>query len=212
MTMTTTITDRPEAVIDEDEANSLRAGTWTLLGRLLMDEPEPDILQRLRGIAPLDGDDGLASDPLAQAWSTLREAALEVDPDALQVEFQNVFIGVGGGEVTPYASWYLTGTLMDRPLVQLREDLVQLGMAAREDCGEPEDHAAALCELMALIIQDPDVDLDWQRDLFRRHVASWMARFFDDVEVAPSANFYRSVAALGRALLNEESRFYEMPA
>lgn len=209
MTMTTTA-DRSETVIDEDEANRLRAGTWAMLGRLLMSEPSADTLQRLGEIA-IDADTAQA-DRLTRAWAALRQAAREVEPDALQVEFQNVFIGVGGGEVTPYASWYLSGTLMDRPLIQLRDDLAQLGMEVDDGCSEPEDHAAAVCEIMALIIQDPDVDADWQRDLFRRHVASWMARFFDDVEKAPSAAFYRSVAALGRAFLDEEQRLYEMPA
>lgn len=198
----------PEAVIESHEADALRAGIWTLLGRLLMDEPSTDMLQRLCGIELPAGE----ADALAQAWAGLHEAARTVDPAALQIEFQNVFIGVGGGEVTPYASWYLTGTLMDRPLVKLRDDLEQLGLAAREDCSEPEDHAAAVCEIMALVIRDEDVDFDWQKDLFRRHVASWMARFLDDVEAAPSARFYRSVAALGRAFLNEEKRFYEMSA
>lgn len=200
--------DSAEAVIESSEADRLRAGTWTMLGRLLIGEPSADMLRRLCEIEPPSAE----ADLLAQAWAGLREAARKADPAALQIEFQDVFVGLGGGEVTPYASWYLTGTLMDRPLVQLREDLDQLGFAADEHCREPEDHAAAVCEIMALVIHDEDVDFDWQKDLFRRHVASWMERFLKDVAAAPSANFYRAVAALGQALLNEERKFYEMPA
>lgn len=196
-----------DAQIDA-ETDAMRAGTWALLGRLLADAPDEEMLARL---AQADSDGG-RGDALALAWLRLAEAARTAQAEALQREYQDVFVGVGGGEVTPYASWYLTGTLLDRPLVQLRDDLQALGIARAEHCSEPEDHAAAVCEIMAFVLQDEDVDFDWQRELFQRHVAGWMGRLFDDVAAAPSATFYRAVAALGRAFVDVEQRFYEMSA
>ena len=194
-------------VLDVDPTDSLRAGTWALLGQLLAAAPTPDMIDRLAGLPPMDE----TPDAIAAAWQQLAAAARRATPDGLVAEYQDVFIGVGGGEVTPYASWYLTGTLMDRPLVQLRSDLDALGIERNADCSEPEDHVAALCEIMALVVQDEDVDPDWQRELHSRYVAGWMARFFEDLGKASSADFYRAVAAVGQAFVEMERRFHEMP-
>ena len=53
----------------------------------------------------------------------------------------DLFIGVGRGELLPYASYYLTGFLHERPLARLREDLAALGIERAEGVAEPEDHA-----------------------------------------------------------------------
>ena len=55
----------------------------------------------------------------------------------------------GRGELLPYASYYLTGFLHERPLARLRDDLAALGIERVESNSEPEDHAATLCEIMA---------------------------------------------------------------
>ena len=196
-----------EDVLDVDPTDSLRAGTWALLGQLLAAAPTPDMIDRLAGLPPM----AETPDAIAAAWQQLAAAARHATPDGLVAEYQDVFIGVGGGEVTPYASWYLTGTLMDRPLVQLRSDLEALGIERKADCSEPEDHVAALCEIMALVVQDEDVDPDWQRELHARYVAGWMGRFFEDLGKASSADFYRAVAAVGQAFVEMERRFHEMP-
>lgn len=200
----TTLHDTVENPVDADAANALRAGTWALLGRLLADVPTADLLARLAATQP-QNDPG---DALASAWHELAQAARAADAVALRDEFQAVFIGVGGGELSPYASWYLTGTLLDRPLIRLRDDLAALGIDRQQTCSEPEDHAAAICEIMALIIVDDDVDLDWQKDMFERYVSNWMGRLFADMAKTGSANFYRGVAALGQAFLEMEQRFY----
>lgn len=206
--MSAPMNDTVEDVMDVDPIDSLRAGTWALLGQLLAAPPSPAVIARLAGLPPV----GEVPDAIALAWQQLADAARRARQADLVAEYQDVFIGVGGGEVTPYASWYLTGTLMDRPLVQLRSDLEALGIARNEDCSEPEDHVAALCEIMALVVQDVDVDLDWQRELFTRYVAGWMERFFGDLGKASSADFYRAVAAVGHAFVEMERRSFEMPA
>lgn len=198
-----------DAMTEDRAQDQLRAGTWGLLGRLLAAPPDAAVLDNLRRIASPSAD---AADAMAGAWVRLRDAAVHIDPVRAAREYQDVFIGVGHGEVIPYASYYLRGALMERPLVQLRHDLQALGVERREDVAEPEDHAAAVCETMALISADPDIAFDWQPTFFERHIANWMERFFTDLQQAPSADFYRAVAAVGQAFIALEQRYFSMPA
>lgn len=187
----------------------LRAGTWSLLGRLLVAAPDAGLLDQLRGIDNLHIDD---TDAMARAWSLLGDAADRAEPERVAVEYQDVFIGVGNGEIIPYASYYLKGALMERPLVLLRQDLQALGIERQEGVSEPEDHAAAVCEVMALISSDSEIAFDGQRTFFQRHITNWMGRFFKDLQQAPSADFYRAVAAVGEEFVALEQRYFSMPA
>ena len=195
------------AATREDE---LRAATWTLLGNLLAAPPDDRVLGVLRGIA-MTSDEG-QGDAMAEAWHELRRASEAADPEALNVEFHDLFIGVAGGELTPYSSWYQTGSLMERPLIRLRQDLQQLGLERQEGNSDPEDHAAAVCDVMALVISDEDVSYDWQREIFQKHVEPWMDRFFNDVKGAENAKFYRAVGRLGGAFFALEQEYFSMLA
>lgn len=192
----------------DTETDTLRAGTWTLLGRLLMAPPDRELRERMIAI----GAETRHGDAISEAWGQLAEAAARADDDALRAEYNAVFIGVGSGEVTPYASWYIDESLASRPLVLLREELERLGIALREDSSETEDHAGAVCEIMGFVVLDEDVDFDWQKEIFERHVDNWMGRLFEDIGKAPSAEFYRAVAALGTAFMGLERRFFAMSA
>lgn len=185
--------------------DQLRAGVWGLLGHLLAMPPTEETLTLLRQI---DEQKEGASDPIAKAWSTLRLAALSAEVSQLSEEYQDVFIGVGGGEVTPYASWYLSGSLFEQPLIALRQDLESLGIEREEGVSEPEDHAAAVCEIMALVLLDPDVDFQWQREFFQRHIEQWLGRLFVDLQQASSASFYRAVGSLGEEFYKLEREFF----
>src|SRR6185295_18162109 len=77
------------------------------------------------------------------------EAAARVAVSAIEREYFNLFIGLGRGDLLPYASYYLTGFLNERPLARLREDLAAFGVERVDGNYEPEDHAATLCEIMA---------------------------------------------------------------
>lgn len=192
----------------DSEVDALRSGTWTLLGRLLMGPPSPELRQRMIAI----GSETRHGDAISEAWGKLAEAARTADDTALADEYQALFIGVGSGEITPYSSWYLDQSIASRPLVLLREDLERLGIGLREGSSETEDHAGAVCEIMGFVVHDEDVDLDWQKEVFQRHVDNWMGQLFEDIDKAPSADFYRAVAALGSAFLTLERRFYAMSA
>ncbi len=182
-----------------------RAQIYRLLGALLAAPPNQELLSILRGIESNDGD-------LAQAWAELRRAARAADSHRLEEEYNHLFVGLGGGELTPYASKYLTGYLMERPLAELRTRLRRLGIARRQDQAEPEDHAAALCETMALLIARNGLSFKELRDFFDTHIGTWMEQFFSDLAKAESARFYGAVGRLGEAFLGVEKTCFSMPA
>jgi len=190
---------------DEEQ---LRANVYALLGRLLASPPDESLRQSL-GEA---GSSSAAGDPdMDAAWQLLATSAERADPMSLADEYQDLFIGLGRGEVVPYASWYLTGFLMELPLAQLRGDLRALGIERQEGVREPEDHAAALCDTMALLITaDPPVSLQRQQQFFSRHIEPWLARFFGDLQQAQSARFYRAVGILGERFLAIESEAFRI--
>ena len=189
-----------------DEIDRLRAHEYNLLALLLGRAPSRDLLER---VAALKGD----ATPLGLAHVALAEAAAAADPDALSREFFDLFVGVGRGELLPYASYYLTGFLYERPLVRLREDLGALGIERAAGQHEPEDHIAILCEIMAGLASGHfAAGLDAQRRLFERHLEPWAARFFADLETARHARFYRAVGALGRLFMEIEAEAFAMDA
>ena len=99
----------------------------------------------LEQIAQLNGD----ATPLGRAHAALADAASVAVASDVEREYFDLFVGLGRGELLPYASYYLTGFLNERPLSRLRDDLAALGIERVENNFEPEDHAATLCEIMA---------------------------------------------------------------
>lgn len=204
--------ERDRSAVVAAQAAHSRIEIYSLLAALLRTPPDATLLQRLADI-DLPADDTEADEPrLVAAWRLLRAAARTARPAAVDDEFHALFIGLGRGEVLPYASWYLSGALMDRSLVALRSDLARLAITRIDGNKEPEDHAASLCEAMALL-SDPaeGVSLAEQRNFLLMHIAPWMGRFFDDVAAAKGADFYRSVAALGSAFLAVEQSWLSLP-
>ena len=188
--------------LDDD---ALRANTYTLLARLLRATPDGELLDTLSAI---DAGDKPGSD-LGMSWHLLKLSATHAQPERLDDEFHDLFIGLGHGEVIPYGSWYQTGYLMDKPLAKLRYDLDILGVEREAGVSEPEDHVAALCEVMALLIGQ-GAPLARQQQFFRDHMASWLGRCFADIENAPSAQFYKAVGQLGQHFAELEKRYMDV--
>jgi TorA maturation chaperone TorD len=189
------------ALAPEEQA---RADAYRLLGLLLAAPPDAELLGMLQAIEPGGG-------PMAEPWEALRSAAGTAHPQRLRDEYQALFIGLGRGELNPYASWYLTGFLMEKPLADLRRELAELGYGRREEVAEPEDHIAALCELMSLLIGEQRLAFDDLQRFYERYIGAWAGRFFADLEQAQSADFYRAVGRLGGTFLGVETKYYSMP-
>src|SRR5690349_2266375 len=189
-----------------DEVDAARAAEYALLAVLLARAPDADMLARL---ARLRGD----ASPLGLAHAALGEAAATTTVERAEREYFDLFIGIGRGELLPYGSYYLTGFLQERPLARLREDLSRLGIARADGNREPEDHAAILCEIMAGIVggQFP-TPAGSDRELFDKHLAPWIGRFFADLERAEAADLYRSVGTLGRVFIGIESEAFALPS
>ncbi|MDX1529573.1 MAG: molecular chaperone TorD family protein, partial [Gammaproteobacteria bacterium] len=128
----------------------------------------------------------------------------------LDDEYHDLFIGIGRGEVIPYGSWYLTGFLMDRPLAVLRGDLAELGFERQQDVKEPEDHIAALCEIMAMLITNEEHDIAVQRRFFQAHIEPWGRTFFQDLQKAKTARFYRAVGQFGEQFVDFEQKYLSL--
>ena len=185
----------------------LRAGTYALLAGLLRYPLPADILSRLLTIEAADDN---SDDAIANAWSGLKKAAENTEFAKVDDEYHDLFLGVGRGELVPHGSWYLTGFMMEKPLGELRDDLAAFGYARQDDVSEPEDHVAALCEVMSMVIMDDEIPLGLQRRFFDNHVGSWMETFFTDLTTASSADFYRAVGQLGSAFIKLEKRYLSM--
>jgi TorA maturation chaperone TorD len=185
-----------------------RAEIYLLLGTLLFAPPDDPILDMLQEIDAGDAE----PTPMTQIWRSLQAAARQTDPEQLSDEFFNLFIGLGRGELVPYASYYLHGFLMEKVLASLRNELKTLGFERREGVSEPEDHIAALCETMGMIISESGLSYEEQSDFFRTYLAGWAMDFFTDLREAESAVFYKAVAQLGQQFMEIESQYLSMPA
>ena len=185
-----------------DPVDAGRAQEYVLLAALLSSAPSAALLEQ---IAQLNGD----ATPLGCAHAALAKAASVAIASAIEREYFDLFVGLGRGELLPYASYYLTGFLNERPLSRLRDDLAALGIERVENNFEPEDHAATLCEIMAgFVAARFPASPEAQRAFFEKHVSRWMGRLFADMEKAESAKFYRSVGTLGRVFLEIESEAF----
>jgi TorA maturation chaperone TorD len=191
---------------DVDETDAARAQEYALIAALLTRAPGAQLLLNL---SELRGD----ASPLGMAHVALAEAAAHADAHRVEREFFDLFIGLGRGELLPYASYYLTGFLHERPLARLREDLGVIGVARAEGVVEPEDHAGILCEIMSgLASRRLPAPPDSDRLIFDKHMAPWIGRFFTDLEQAAGADFYRRLGTLGRVFMDIEAEAFELPA
>ena len=200
---------QPACASTEDEIDDIevaRARQYGLLAVLLARAPDADLLARL---ATLRGDASL----LGLAHAAVAEAAAGASADRVAREFFDLFIGIGRGELLPYASYYLTGFLHQRPLARIRADLEKLGIELSDGQAEPEDHAALLCDAMAGLAgrqfqAEPGAD----RDFFEKHLAPWIGRFFADLEEARAAQFYRHVGRIGSVFVAVETEAFTFAA
>jgi TorA maturation chaperone TorD len=192
--------------VEVDEIDQIRAQEYGLLALLVGKAPTAEVL---RAVAGLKGD----ASPLGMAHVALADAARAISVADAQREHFQLFIGVGRGELMPYASFYLTGFLHERPLARVREDLSQLGIARDAAVPEPEDHLALLCEAMSGLVAGQFGDeAERTQRFFERHLQPWAARCFADLEHAESAKFYRAVGTVGRLFMDIEAEAYALDA
>jgi TorA maturation chaperone TorD len=192
------------AAAEVDEMDQARAAEYALLAALLSHSPDANMIAQL---ARLNGD----ATELGTAHAALGSAAASINPEQIEREYFDLFVGLGRGELFPYASYYLTGYLHGRPLARIRETLKQIGLESNEGQSEPEDHIAVLFEVMAGLAGGRIIAPDGtDRAIFENHLKPWAGRFFSDLEHAESATFYKGVGSLGRVFMEIETEAFSL--
>jgi len=190
------------------EEDRLRADLYNFLGVILSGPPDEMLLAQTKS---LSGDDS----ELGQAISTLAKMAALSKPRSVESEFNKLFIGLGRGELLPYASYYLTGFLNEKPLSLLRQDMTAQGLARAQNVFEPEDNIASLMEMMGAMIVGrfgTPADLNTQKTFFNKHIGPWAGHFFSDLEGAKNSVFYAPVGTVGRLFMDVEVEAFRMSA
>ena len=195
------------SVLDEETA---RAEVYGLLATLLHAAPSPELHAKLQVAvtqAPAAG--ALLEGP----WSELVAASRTMTCSDISQEFDALFVSVGKPEVTLFGSYYLSGFLNEKPLVVLRTDIAELGLACDETLSVTEDHVAYVFEVMRYLIAGDDVaisNLTRQRAFFARHVQSWLPAMCESLASHPKSVFYKTVAVFAEAFINVESQGFDM--
>lgn len=196
------------ALPEVTEEDRLRADLYNFLGVMLAGPPDQSLLNQSAG---LSGDDT----PLGEAINGLARVAKVSKPKAVRTEYNALFIGLGRGELLPFASYYLTGFLNEKPLANLRATMADFGMTRADDVFEPEDNIASLMEMMAGMIVGRFgrvATLAEQQTFFNAHIGTWASHYFSDLQGAKSSVLYGSIGAVGLAFMDIEKEAFRMMA
>ena len=196
------------AVAEVPEEDRLRADLYNYLGLMLAGPPDQLLLDQS---AALTGDET----GLGQAINGLARVAKISKPKAVQTEYNALFIGLGRGELLPFASYYLTGFLNEKPLANLRATMADFGMTRADGVFEPEDNIASLMEMMAGMVVGRFgrvASVAEQQTFFNLHIGTWATHYFNDLQGAKSSILYASVGAVGLAFMEIEKEAFRMTA
>ena len=178
-----------------------RANFYGLIARLFYSAPDARLIAELRQARPIEGEGALAA-----AWREMVDACASAFPVVLEQEHTDLFVGTGKAEVTPYASYYLVETGREKILVRLRGELAGLGLARRGASHEPEDHIAALFDVMRHLISTGSGDAaTQQKGFFERYIEGAYGAFCDATSISEKSNFYKHVARFAKTFLDVES-------
>ena len=195
---------------NDDREELARAEVYGLLAHLFVGPPAAELYEQLR-LAPTEAPS--AGGFLEGPWGEVVAAARRLSRDEVEDEYDALFQGIGKPEVFLYGSYHLAGSVNDKPLVELRDDLARLGLERAEGVLETEDHLASLCEVMRFLIAGDEVEicnLEQQRRFFRIHLQTWVETLAGEIEAHPRADFYRAAAGFLRAFAQVESQGFDL--
>ena len=178
----------------EDQA---RADFYAILGRLFAAPPDAELLHLLAQSERLPETD---ANPVTRSWNQLLDASGVMPADAAAQEYTELFIGVGRSEINLHGSHWLTGFMSEKPLAELRGELARMGLARLGASVTLEDHVAALCETMRIMIsghgERRPATVEAQRNFFQKQLLPWIFDCCSAIEKSSLANYYRRVAEL----------------
>ncbi len=200
--------EKPRLIEEEDQA---RADFYALLASLFYRAPDARLLAAMV-IAPEPASEAVPA--LVDTWRALAAASVVMPPEAVNAEFETLFIGVGRPAVMLYGSFYRAGFLNERPLAELRTDLARLGFQRDPAVGETEDHIAALCDVMRAMIlgdvENPPASVAVQQQFFKTHLQTWIVDCCDATTRNENSNYYMRVAAFAKVFFQIEIDAFEM--
>lgn len=194
----------------EDQA---RAQLYGLIASLFQSAPDAQLLSAIVHADGFRGGDDERTEQgraLAEAWQQMAEACRTAYPVLLAHEHTELFNAPGRAEVTPYLLHYVMRYESETPLVELRAQLADWGIARRAGVFEPEDHISSLCETMRFAIAVQQRPLDEQRAFFERFLYLGGIAFCDAVRGSEKARFYVTVAAFARAFFDVEREAFSI--
>ena len=194
----------------DDREELARAEVYGLLASLFYASPTADFYAQLR-VAVTEAPTAGAF--LEASWSEVVAAARRLPLAAVTDEFTALFQGMGKPEIFLYGSWFIAGTLNEKPLVELRSDLAAMGLERPQAVLETEDHIASLCEVMRYLIAGDDVGVSHlaaQQRFFNAHLRGWVERLCDALIAHPGADFYRAVALFMRDFFAVETQGFDL--
>ena len=201
--MSTQTAENLNTINNEDQ---LRADMYSFLANLLRAEPSAELVNQL---TKLESDES----PIGKSIKTLSKLASSLDLPTIRDEYVRIFIGVGRGEILPFASYYLTGFLKDKPLAKLRNDMKEIGIQLAENVKELEDHIASLFDMMSGLILgkfSKKFSIGEQKDFFNKHLAPWVDLLMRDIESSRIAVFYSPIGTIGREFMEIERSSFSM--
>ena len=201
--MSTQTAENLNIINNEDQ---LRADMYSFLANLLRAEPSAELVNQL---TKLESDES----PIGKSIKTLSKLASSLDLPTIRDEYVRIFIGVGRGEILPFASYYLTGFLKDKPLAKLRNDMKEIGIQLAENVKEPEDHIASLFDMMSGLSLgkfSKKFSIGEQKEFFNKHLAPWVDLLMRDIESSRIAVFYSPIGTIGREFMEIERSSFSM--
>ena len=199
---TSTAQTMPE-VREEDQ---LRADMYSFIANMIRTEPSQELIDSVK---TLSGDSSL----IGSSIKLISKLASTIHISEIHDEYVNLFLGVGRGELLPFASYYLTGFLNDKPLSKLRDDMNELGVVRLKEVKEPEDHVSSLFDIMSGLITGKFGKvylISEQSTFFEKHLNSWVHLLMSDIESAKTAVFYVPIGSLGKEFINIEREAFKM--
>ena len=199
---TSTAQTMPE-VREEDQ---LRADMYSFIANMIRTEPSQELIDSVK---TLSGDSSL----IGSSIKLISKLASTMHISEIHDEYVNLFLGVGRGELLPFASYYLTGFLNDKPLSKLRDDMNELGVVRLKEVKEPEDHVSSLFDIMSGLITGKFGKvylISEQSTFFEKHLNSWVHLLMSDIESAKTAVFYAPIGSLGKEFINIEREAFKM--
>ncbi len=195
-----------------------RAATYAFLSRALSDEELPaGFLSALASDAPRTGTD---LDAYTAGLVDLDAAALEVARRDLAADHAACLLGMSARPVSAYESVYTSEEHLMRQDAweRARAAYAQAGYSAAAALRVPEDHIAVELRFCAMLLDRaadyaaagvPDLaarDTAAQAAFVRDHLAVWVPRFCELLEARASTAFYRGIAQMLRAFVEQEAK------